>query len=482
MIWFVSTLLAVIIITYITWLALQAVINNLLNLTGNSQILINKILEKTIDISKIMPGMAQQIEKLNGATNEMITEVIKELNNWTDKIQKLANIIIIVIPVAGLLFLISIYLKMIWLTIFLAIIFLLSGFWLLETYSTITDTITHARFRRSTRPLALLTAYFFNLSIVCAYWFFVDYDTFITALTTLSIWMLILIGFGFSGHYFLEKRKNGDDKEGWYTRESNAAGKALWFSAIVFILVLILIKFTGTSTGSVITGTIKATSKVALKKVDILRGKISGIPGYTTQKTKLYILIGKPGGRKLVPLLNDIPANYPLIFPDSLKTTITGSLGNGKKIKLVRVIVNGEEGFIPELDIKTGFPSPPSSIPTRTSSSVKSPTTKSTIKKHIKKRSTSNNIPPTLTHPLKIEWDKEEPLITPFQTKVGQRYVIKTLSGKPFLIKLTDKNGNNEGWHKRESGRRFRCVDYSDVIIVKKTIPGKETFIFIPIS
>ncbi len=471
MIWFVSTLLSMIILTYTLWLVLQGALNELLNLTGNTQRLINKINEGALDLSMIIPGVAQRIEKLGGVTNELMTEIRKGLNSWTDKIQKLIDKIIIAMPIGMVLFLLSIILKLQWLAIFLSVLFLISGFLFLEIYSPILDAITHKRFRRSTRPLGLINAYFFNLLIVCAYWYFVDYNTFIIALTALSIWMIILMGFGFAGHYFLEKR-NDDDNEGWYARESNAAGKALRFSAVAFIVVLALIKFTETTAGSALAGTIKATSKVALKKVNIFQGKIAGLPGYATKKTKLYILIKQSGKKKLVPL-QVIPVNTTIIFPDSLATTITGSR-NGKKITLVKAIVNGENGFIPEKDIQIGYPPPstPTKKVARTHTIPSTHTSPSTIKKQ------KNNL--FLSQPTKIEWNKNYPLTTPFLIPLNQEYVIRTLSGKPFYIKIL-KNGKEE-WSKETSGTKFQCIDYPDVVMLKKTIPGKETFVFIPIS
>ncbi len=281
--------------------------------------------------------------------------------------------------------------------------------------------------------------------------------------------MLLLVGFGFAGHYFLLKKEN-DGEAGWYARESNAAGKALQFSAIAFMVVLALIKIAETPTGSAIAGTFSATSKVALKKINIFREKIAGLPGYTIKKTKLYILIKQANRKKLVPL-QVIPANAAIIFPDSLATTITGSR-NGKKITLVKAIVSGENGFIPEKDIQIGYPpSTPTKKVARTHTTPSAHTSPSTIKKQ------KNNL--FLSQPTKIEWDKNYPLTTPFLIPLNQEYVIRTQSGKPFYIKIL-KNGKEE-WSKEVSGTKFQCIDYPDVVMLKKTVPAKETFIFIPL-
>ncbi len=478
MLWFFSTLITMLAITYVLWIVLKQLIGGTINFIDDLQDLTEETLQAELEIiANNIPPLAKTLWGLNVGTSKILDKLVNMVRPRLIQIRnQLLDILLVVIIVGILLFLLSIAIHFKILTIFLAVLFLIAGFLTLEIYAPILDVVTHKRFRRSTRPIALINAYLFNLLIVCAYWYFVDYDTFIVALTTLSLWMLLLIGFGFAGHYFLEKRDGG-----WFASESNAAGKALRFSAIMLILILGLIKFSETTPGSAIAGTINSVSKNALKKVNVFQEKISGLPGYTTKKTKLYILIGQPGKKKLVPLLS-IPANSPLTFPDSLATTLTGSF-KGKKIKLVKAVVNGESGFVPKKHIQIGYITQLPNVslrrtPNKINQSNKQPT--SNIVKKTKQLTSKNITPLFLTRPIKIEWDKKGPLITPFAIKKGGEFVIKTLSGNPFLIKLA-KNGKEE-WHKRKSGHYFKCINYNDIVIIKKTIPGKETFVFIPIS
>jgi len=359
------------IIVYILWVILQRLIDGTINAIDDLQNLSEEALRAELDIiANNVPPLTKLFWGLNAGTSNLLDRLTDVVHPRLLQIRdQLLNTLLIIVIVGILLFLLSVTAHVKILTIFLSVLFLISGFLFLEIYAPILDVITHKRFRRSSRPSALINAYFFNLLIVCAYWYFVDYNTFIIALTVLSLWMLFLIGFGFTGHYFLFKKEK-DGETGWYARESNAAGKALRFSAVAFMLVLVMIKFVETPAGNAVAGPIESVSKIALKKLEIIRSEIQGLEGYTNKKTEMYIFVTKIDNKQITKKLRKyrtLPKHTSLTFPESKIITIKVKKKVGKKVelvKMIKVIVNGKEGFIPESNVNIG-PIPESSTITR---------------------------------------------------------------------------------------------------------------------
>ncbi len=267
MLWFFSTIITFAIIVYVIWVSLRYSLDESINFIDGLQHLSNQALQAELKIiADNIPPLAKIFWGINIGLSNLLNILIDVIRPRIIRLKNLMDIVLVTIIGGKVLFLTSIIIKFKYLTIFLAILFMISGTIFLEIYAPILDTLTHSRLRRSTRPLALVNAYFLNLLIVCSYWYFVNYSSFTIALTALSLLVLLLMGFGFIRHYYLRKIKN-EKKVGWYSQESNAPGKALAFSAIMLILTLILVKFSETALGEAIIGIIRSIIDMTIKNL-----------------------------------------------------------------------------------------------------------------------------------------------------------------------------------------------------------------------
>ncbi len=410
------------------WYVLTRLISFSTATSGGVANTVNDLLGQAVDavepISQHLPILGPLVPRVEnfiaGTLENVLALIVPMAHNVRDRLIWAA------VYISGILILQMLFTFIGWLfpVAFLVVLNLLLSYAVAQTYDPIVDAFFKKyKFRRSIRPFALVVGLHLNLLVLTLYWYLIDKNFYQSTLEIFSIFILLIVGWGFMLLYKLYRNEKGE----WQPKFSDKAGVVLNTASIILLAFLLLVKLIGVETVENVGDSGQKRVKGVVEWTSKLLNSPDFLPGYTNKETNLLTA-------NMFKLMV-VPSETALRFPDFYQDRLTNLSTTYVKVKLE----SGDEGYINLLDLEQGFLNP------------KEKTEKYEEEKEL------------------IKNQNQDTLKYDFPDKT--RFKIVTKSGKPFL------QADGERWQLWESGQMFRKLFPQD--IVKGTVDGEKFFVIV---